>query len=81
MHVSHVDLWKPIFLIVDMHNYKSVIDFTLLWVLKNQYCTSTGVAFDGGVWPLGDSYKTSRLLKRVAFGDKGCPARRYLLKQ
>jgi len=49
MHVSHVDLWKPIFLIVDMHNYKSVIDFTLLWVLKNQYCTSTGVAFDGGV--------------------------------
>jgi len=29
MHVSHVDLWKPIFLIVDMHNYKSRIDFTL----------------------------------------------------
>jgi len=25
------------------------IDFTLLWVLKNQYCASTGVAPSGGV--------------------------------
>jgi len=25
------------------------IDFTLLWVLKNQYCASTGVAPGGGV--------------------------------
>jgi len=54
------------------------IDFTLFWVLKNQYCASTGVAPGGRVWPPGDSYKTSRELKRVALGDKGCPARRYL---
>jgi len=49
VHVSHVDLWKPIFLIVDMQNYKSKIDVTLFWVLKNQYCTSTGVVPGGGV--------------------------------
>jgi len=46
---SHVDFCKPIFLIMDMHNYKSGIDVTLLWVLKNQYCTSIGVAPSGGV--------------------------------
>jgi len=34
---------------VDMHNYKSMIDFTLFWVLKNQYYASTGVAPSGGV--------------------------------
>ena len=49
MHGSHVEFWKPIFLIVDMNSYKSKIDFTLLWVLKNQYCASTGVAPGGGV--------------------------------
>ena len=27
------------------------IDFTLFQVLKNQYCTSNGVAFGGGVSP------------------------------
>jgi len=53
------------------------IDFTLLWVLKIQYYASIGVAPDDGVWPQGNSYKTSRELKCVAFGDKGCPARRY----
>jgi len=51
------------------------IDFTLFWVLKNQYCASTSVAPRGGVLPPDDSYKTSRELKRVALGDKGCPAR------
>ena len=51
------------------------IDFTLFQVIKNQYCASTGVAPDGGVRPPGDSYKTSRELKCVAFGDKGYPAR------
>jgi len=25
MHVIYIDFWKPIFLIVDMHNYKSKI--------------------------------------------------------
>jgi len=25
------------------------IDFTLFWVLKNQYCSSIGVASGGGV--------------------------------
>jgi len=30
MHVSHVNLWKPIILIVDMLNYKSRIDFYLV---------------------------------------------------
>jgi len=45
--VSHVDFWKPIFLIVEMYNYKSRIDFTLFWVLK--YCASTGVAPSDGV--------------------------------
>jgi len=30
----------------------------------------------GGVRPPGDSYETSKELKCVAFGDKGCPARR-----
>jgi len=33
--VSQVDFLKPILLIVDMHNYKSMSDFTLFWVLKN----------------------------------------------
>jgi len=46
-------------------------------VLKNQYCASIGVAPGGGVWPLGDSYKTSRELKCVTLGGKGYPARRY----
>jgi len=32
--VSHVDFWKPIFLIVDMLNYKSRIDFS--HVLENE---------------------------------------------
>jgi len=54
------------------------IDFTLLWVLKNQYCASTGVAPGGGVWPPSDIYETSSELKHVVLGDKGCPARRYL---
>jgi len=49
-------------------------------VLKNQYYASTGVALGGGVWPPSDGYKTSRELKRVAPGDKGCPARRCLCK-
>jgi len=57
------------------------IDFTLFWVLKNQYCASTGVASSGGVWLPSDGYKTSRELKRVVPGDKGCPARRCLWKQ
>jgi len=34
---------------MDMHNYKSRIDFTLFECLKNQYCASTGVAPGGGV--------------------------------
>jgi len=49
VHESHVDFWKPIFLIVDMHNYKSMIDFTLFWVLKNQYYASTGVVLGSGL--------------------------------
>jgi len=40
-----------------------------------------GVAPGGGVWPPGDSYKTNRVLKCVALGGKGSPARQYLLKQ
>jgi len=58
------------FLIGDMHNYKSRIDFTLFWVLKNQYYASTGVAPGGQIQPSGDSYKTSGVLKRVAPGGK-----------
>jgi len=46
-------------------------------VVKNQYCASTGVGPGGSVWPPGDSYKTSRELKCVVLGNKGCPARRY----
>ena len=81
MHESHVDFLKPMFLIGDMHNYKSRIDFTLFWVLKTQYYASTGVAPGGQIQPSGDSYKTSGVLKHVAPGGKGCLDRRHLQKQ
>ena len=69
MHGSHVDFSKPIFLIVDMHNSKSRIAFTVFWVLKNQYSASTGVALGNGV------------LKRVVLGGKACPTKQYLQKK
>jgi len=45
----------------------------LFWELNNQYCTSTGVAPGGGVWPPSDGYKTNRELKHFAPGVRVVP--------